>query len=425
MVRNPRRPRGVALLMVLIVVGICTVLSLAMMSSSSVQAMIGDNLARASRADFLAESGLNYAIYQLKKTAASDDWFQGTTLSPGDGLPGHCVVTVQRLQKSAADKAAQYPQKPASELATAQEYLIRSDVTMTDGSGGVVARSSASARVLAWTELRIEQAVIAPGTLTLNQASPSLVVLSSVAVPKLNLSFQNTVSPGFAYVDQLTPLSAIPGSRQRPYAQAKAHITTPANVRTFETYTYGDGKTYSAAAVPHVGGVLKNFISTSGSASNPANVYRHVGSLVLDGGVHIRGTLVVENGNLVLNGTSSFLDLLGLGANNVIDASSSHSRGFPAIVVKNGSIVYNPVPPSGKILVAKGVVWVSGNLGFTSQGIGSEIIINGALELPTATSGIVTRGQIRITHDSATTNVPMLDKSLESFIYPLEWNSGG
>lgn len=425
MVRNPRRPRGVALLMVLIVVGICTVLSLAMMSSSSVQAMIGDNLARASRADFLAESGLNYAIYQLKKTAASDDWFQGTTLSPGDGLPGHCVVTVQRLQKSAADKAAQYPQKPASELATAQEYLIRSDVTMTDGGGGVVARSSASARVLAWTELRIEQAVIAPETLTLTQGPPSLVVMSSVAVKTLNLAHQNTVTPGFAYVKSVIPATAIPGTRKKPFEDANAHFTSPANVRTFETYTYGDGKTYSAASLPHVGGVLKNFTSTSGSASNPANVYWHVGSLTLDGGVHIRGTLVVENGNLVLNGTSSFLDLLGLGSNNVIDASGSHSRGFPAIVVKNGSIMYNPVPPTGKILKVKGVVWVSGNVGATMRGAGSEINIDGALVLPMTNSAILTNGQIRITHDSATTNVPMLDKSLESFIYPLEWNSGG
>lgn len=424
MLHNPLRRRGVALLMVLVVIGICTVLSLAMMSSSTVQAMVGDNLARASRADVLAESGVNYAMLQLKRTAASDNCFTGTTLSLGDDVPGRCTIVVQRIEKSLAAKRAEYPEGDADALANVQEYRIQADVEMTDASGAVQARGRSTARVLAWSELPIRQAGLVGGNLSLTAASPSAVVFDSIAVNgNLTLLNLNTVRwPGMAYANIINA-TTIPGSRQGPFAAAEAWITKPVNVRTFETYVYRDGKTYSAATLPTAGGVLSNFNSIAGSASNPANVYRHVGSLTLNGNVRIKGTLVVENGDLIINGTSGFLDLLGLGANNLVDASADHSAGFPAIVVKGGSIQY-AAAPSGRLLIARGVTWVSGQIGSLAHGTGTEMIFDGSVVLPSPATSIYTRGQVTMSHRSDCTKVPLLDQSLPSRIHILEWTSG-
>src|SRR5687767_7132049 len=61
-----KHPRGLALMLVVAALGLAAALSFAMLSSSALQNRAGSNQARLASAEYLAESGLNVALYYLQ-----------------------------------------------------------------------------------------------------------------------------------------------------------------------------------------------------------------------------------------------------------------------------------------------------------------------------------------------------------------------
>jgi Tfp pilus assembly protein PilX len=81
------RARGMALLMVLLVVAVAAVLGYAMLASSSLQSQVAGNIQRASAAELLAESGINLAMYYVQNpTKAPPAWVPNGNPKPGDTI---------------------------------------------------------------------------------------------------------------------------------------------------------------------------------------------------------------------------------------------------------------------------------------------------------------------------------------------------
>src|SRR5690606_12378445 len=122
-------------------------------------------------------------------------------------------------------------------------------------------------------------------------------------------------------------------------------VTPRSDVRTFHDapYLFSDGQLYWADPLPVSFGRIGNR-QLGPTPTNPAGVYYHTGNLTLNGNVRIHGTLVVRNGSLTL-----------AGLNNHIDATLSHSLGFPALVV-DGSIL-PALLVLGQVLEVDGVTW--------------------------------------------------------------------
>ena len=66
MAHKHKRQSGVALMLVLIVVAVATVVGMSYVSRSGIKMVSSDNLAKASRARYLAESGLHHGLYLLQ-----------------------------------------------------------------------------------------------------------------------------------------------------------------------------------------------------------------------------------------------------------------------------------------------------------------------------------------------------------------------
>ena len=64
--RHERHSRGFALLVVVAVVALASVLGFVMLSSATLQNRASANQGRLTSADYLAESGLNIAMYYLQ-----------------------------------------------------------------------------------------------------------------------------------------------------------------------------------------------------------------------------------------------------------------------------------------------------------------------------------------------------------------------
>src|SRR2546421_8380608 len=78
-----RQRNGVALVMVVALILLATVLGFAMLSGSMLQMRAGGNLSKSAQADYLAESGLNLAMYYL----------QNPTLAPSLNASGYWAGT--------------------------------------------------------------------------------------------------------------------------------------------------------------------------------------------------------------------------------------------------------------------------------------------------------------------------------------------
>ncbi|MGH7177984.1 MAG: hypothetical protein ACREJC_11430 [Tepidisphaeraceae bacterium] len=98
---NPRpHSRGFALMLVIGVVALAAVLGLAMLSSVSLQSQVSANSARAAQAQYLAESGINLAMFYLQNPD------QAPALS-GEFYPGQGGVAVNCAVPATVDTAVE------------------------------------------------------------------------------------------------------------------------------------------------------------------------------------------------------------------------------------------------------------------------------------------------------------------------------
>src|SRR5438045_3403998 len=98
-----RKPRGMALMLVVILISIATVMGYALLATSSMQAQISNTTVMAASADSLAESGVNLAMYYLQNpltaplTPGQSFWHGDTGISLGSTVVGTCDVSVTQL----------------------------------------------------------------------------------------------------------------------------------------------------------------------------------------------------------------------------------------------------------------------------------------------------------------------------------------
>src|SRR5690606_17753804 len=163
----------------------------------------------------------------------------------------------------------------------------------------------------------------------------SLVFDSVAARGRLRFGNSSSLRPtGLAFADMfIPPLSLLPTRRKPPYSLAGGPETAQgdlrprlSDMRRSERYVWHDGVTYSAQTLPVSSNLLQGR-TLRRTAINPAGIYRHVGNLTIGANVNLEGTLIVENGDVTVNGPGGLLFF-----NSTIDATQSHSRGFPALV---------------------------------------------------------------------------------------------
>ncbi len=101
--RHLRPRRGMAVMMVIIMVGLCSVLGYAMLWGATTNAQVADNAVLAAKADGLAESGVNLIVYYLRYPQnapatflTNSDAYSASNVSLGSGVDGYVNVRVVR-----------------------------------------------------------------------------------------------------------------------------------------------------------------------------------------------------------------------------------------------------------------------------------------------------------------------------------------
>ena len=379
--RVSKRERGMALMVVVGTIAVASLMALAMLSSSSLQAQMGGTIPEVAQADYLAESGIHYAIHQLRKTAASDDVYAGGTHTLGGDGRERIMVTVVRQSGSATD------------------YDISSRGEVLNVKGEVIAAKSADATVKVHTELKYGHAAVLAanevrfeerGRIEIESMVARRVVMSGVTLVK-SLLAQLITGDTEGVEDRAT-------TAEFPY-----RVTPKSAVRTFgdAPYLYSDGNLYWAQPLP-TGNLTRTTLGPTDS--NPAGVYYRHGTVTLGHKAKINGSLIILNGDLRVEG-----------ANTEIDGSQSHSQGFPALVVRDGDILQS-APLSS--LEVQGVTWVGGII--NNAALFTQMTFRGVVILPTgnfvAHGNTLFNSTIRILHDPSTSNAPRLDREIISDI---------
>lgn len=412
---NRLQHRGMALMIVIALLGTAAFLAMAMLSTSVLQAQMSDTLPRVAQADYLAESGVNWGILKLRRDAASDEFIAdnaGDLVSRTYGpmslrTKGLCTVTITREQDW-------------------QHFRIDSVAQFKNAQGQVIARGHSQALVSATTSLIYKQAAIFGTDVTFNNFGKgnfsSMVVKGALKLAgqwKLNAggkAWANNFRGGVAYEQQIGAFTdadvPMNDGAIRPQISADS-------LRTYERYVWNDGRTYAAQSLPTTAGRIASRSLTK-SSNNPAGVYRHVGNLTIGAGFNLDGTLIVIDGDVILD--ESFDD-------SSIDATKTWSKpGFPALVLTNGSLTSDtststPVDLWKPQLLIKGVTWINGSLGpQLTAGNKYKVNFDGATVILGGSSTV--RGTFNFSYNGDYTEVFTLDKTLPATVTVRQWKSG-
>lgn len=347
----PRR-RGMALIMVMLVISFACVMGMAMLSSSALQGQMAISTQAAARAEYLAESGVNLAMYYLQypnespKAWADPYWTGGSNISLGDGVDGSVSITVERV--STTGFQATYKITASGNISRGGQSFAR----VTTASvvvdyefkvDSAAAFAGAYVRLPARTVFTVGGAK-SNGNIDLDPGA--LLTGPIIALGGNVMSLNN-----FIFLDPAKPM-AIPSLENGGVSMDR-----------YLNYTY-NGRTYQADNITGrvFGGILVGLPPVA-SATNPAHVYIYDGNLTLQGAI-ITGTLVVRNGRLNIRGAvpSTIIPSIGL------------SSSLPALMVEK------EINVSGfnARLQATGLVWANNGVTFGGTTLGSGVTITGA-----------------------------------------------
>ncbi|CAN5401287.1 hypothetical protein BH10PLA1_BH10PLA1_02630 [soil metagenome] len=362
--------RGIAIVIVLVLVALATVMAAALLSSQSIMAQASDNGSRAAQADALADSGIALASYYLQNPTAApvlnaSGFYPGQAgVSLGSAIDGTVDIVVSQVNNSTYSIAttSHYGTTTATPLtrslaatAAVQYSYVPTDASSVNGSFNVSANTI------------INGNLTATGTVTLALGSK---VNGTITAPSVVGSLLNLIG-------SIVTTSTCCGT--------KPAATT---AKDYTTYTY-NGKTYSAQPVQ-----LGASVSVLGPTSNnPLGVYYGTSDVSITHPLTINGTLLVPNGKLLVSSTSTTADSLTINA----------AVGMPGLIVKN-DIRFNGT--KGTTLTVNGLSWIGGvitNNGTTSN---NKIAMNGAAQF--AGSSAVSSsyvGTVAITYDKTKATV--------------------
>jgi Tfp pilus assembly protein PilX len=318
---NGFRRRGVAMVLVITVIGLATVLGFAMLSGAMLQSRTGGNATRSATAEYLAESGINLAMYYLQypnraPSLNAQGYWAGTggAVAISSSVPGTVNVTVVR------------------DLTDPWTYEVTSVGQSGTVSGTGVTRTQ-QARLYVRNQYLVQRAGNFNSSVTLyNRTTIDGDVASNSAI-----TLSSGIITGTIYCTLLS------GSSQS-YQPAPATPASPtnSNINLYSTYSYQNSP-YSASAVSVSSLTGTSGVTTLGtSGSNPAGVWVRTGDLTLNDNVSVAGTLVV-NGNLTLSG---------------VNVAITPQAGFPGLIV-TGNVT---VVQQARTTVVNGVAYIGGQL---------------------------------------------------------------
>lgn len=375
---RPRKARGIALVLVLAVIGLATILGVAMLASASLQAQVKSNNIHAAHAQYLAESGVSIAMYYLHDPAAApvlvDGYYPGQASVPLRAEAGDVVdISVENV----ADKTY--------------------DITAT-GRAGPDAASIArqvKARVSVTSSYVLDRAASFAGNFTM-PASMSVTgntrcdgVLTCAGGKMTGGAVQAAASnvAGFSPLPSF-PTHAVPAPAQLSIISSLSG--TPARY----SYTDADGQQHTGYA-QEIGNTVPIIALPPASKSNPLNVWYAKDNDIWLADCDIAGTIVT------------------LGAHKVVVAGNAHVRPagkLPAIVALGGVRFCSDLPANA--LAVEGLLYCGGNIDTTgdAEAYHCTTTINGALMMASSSAAISDKynGTIDVTYAAANVDVPDL-----------------
>ncbi len=357
--RNEHRECGFVLLVVLMLLAMSAVLGMSYLSSSSIRVRCSTNLARATRARYLAESAVEHALYALEVDADSLDETGQSPAGPyyADASGDPYVFYVS------AD--AQVPGR----------FFVHGEATVD----GAVQATAATVDVTPARTLATEHSMIMGAGST--WLPPSLTIDGDFHINGNVMSLAHISGDASAVGSVSGFRTWIAGDIEEGVEQVD--IPAP-DVADYQTYVTGS---MSGSAVELEADAFgeDNSLADGGAVTpqNPAGVVvlrPENGSYVrLTDNLEFTGTLVVD-GHLVLDGD---------------DIELVASDGFPALVVTGALIVKDDAEAEidGVVMVGQGVV------GYGSTG-DSRTEINGGLVLADGAYDFFLGGAHRVIYDA-------------------------
>jgi hypothetical protein len=366
-----------ALMLVVAAVAAATVLSYAVLANTSTNARVAETSTLIAQADALAESGVNYAIYNLAYPANAPAYtgsYWGGTSSPvslGSSVPGTFSVTVSG--------------------ASGGPYTIVSTASVPGEDGSPVARQVTAV------------VAIATGFGAPNQAAgfngPLTVGSNWTINGQLNVSGAVSLTSG-ATVDGsivATSLSLNGATAPTSFTQlaSSAVLSSPTTHTDYTTYVQ-NGVTYSATLLttdPAAGTVL------GPTANNPAGIYYTSGR-----SPNLKGVTI--NGSLLVKGTTATVTVK-TGTTNTITPVA----GYPGLVVDN-TVTMNS---TNSQLTVNGLMYAgAGVIRSGTDNTGSNLTVNGALMVP-GSSAIATNynGHVTLNYNAQNASVPTFSTQMQ------------
>ncbi len=368
--RKTAQRRGLAMLLVLSVVGLVAVLGLAMLSEAALRA----NMAQASRdriaADGLAESGLDLACYYLIKphmagSFTGDYWPGQSGISLGADVPGTIDVGViplggEQYEIISTGRIDNLSRTTRATVHASPGFRVKYPVAIQRGTTRIEARTTVHGDV--WTG----------------------------EGPLENGGWIR----GRAVCESYTPIGSgrVDGGIAAPIGADAYRFPDEANLRDYGTYTYR-GQSYSATTLfsdrLYSGTVLRS------TASNPAGVYRRKGNLTIYGDVTVLGTLIVDGGTLTIAGQG----------NQIWPMES-----FPGLIVSGSIVLQNSLYP--RSLLVNGIVWCKGDIRSSGTVDTCSLTINGALLLAGSSKINLDHGRVDVYFNPAKCELVDLDTTV-------------
>jgi hypothetical protein len=373
-----RRASGVAVMMVIVAVALCSVMGYAMLWGASLNVQQLDNAVLAAQADSLAESGINLASYYLRYPQnapsgflTSSDTYSATGLSLGAGVNGTINLAVARDIPGGWDfTITSTGISKDGDIRIAQ--TLKSTVHCETIFSPVYTFSSAGNVSLAG--LTVKNTSATPDAVQTNGsfASVANVVTGDVAAASVIGAYAGTVTPA-------------PYQTASP-TWAQINFAGP-------TYTH-NGVTYNADAITSP----LSLPLPAPSATNPLHIYFCNGdlSVILAANTTLTDTTLVVNGRLIMgaSGDSASWRL-----------TTTPLSGAPALVV-NGPIEF---PCVMKKLTANGVVWArDGVQGIMTGGLnlGCNVTLRGAFLTSNWPDPRTFGGSMSMLYDASYVDVP-------------------
>ena len=375
-------PRGVALVLVLAVMAIAAIMSMAVLSSAALQAQVKGNAVQAAEAQYLAESGVNLALYYLQNPAeapvlAASVYPGETGVTFGADVAGTCDITVTNAGADVYEIIATGHAGTDPAGRTSRELKVRVNVAM---------------------EYRIVHAL---NTITNFDAPACLTVNGDVRSDGV-FNLLGATIVGDVYAQGSTNLAtwitapAVPARAVPTMAQLAINTTLGAAV---PYYNYRDANGAVQVGYPQV--LPATVTGTLAPAvTNPMNVWYANDSVTL-GDCAIDGTIVIR-------GAARNLNVAGV-------ARVTPRAGMPGVIV-NGSIRFQAGVATLKQLTVDGVCYTGTNVSSTGLfATNCELVVNGALMLSSPSSvpiaSALFAGPVTVNYVSANVRVPDLSTS--------------